>query len=143
VADCEDFKYFHASIVATITAAEQRRQQNSSIYITLISAGIAAFSKVESGSQIFLAIALLLIAIVWLVKTRSYLQLSKAKWKVVTEIEENFVYKPFTREWQIFNQTKNPMLKLGIVALETIIPALVTIASIVYIIYWIYVSLCH
>ena len=74
-----------------------------------------------------------LVAVVWFAKARSFLHLAKAKWAVITEIEKNFEYAPFTVEWVKIKSTKKKIPRFGLVTLELIVPSIIAIVSIAYI----------
>lgn len=118
----------HSTVVDTASAAESRRQNISVVSASLISGGLAFLGFDSPLGLEHLVVPLLIISSIWFVSVRFYSKLAKAKWEVIHEIENSLAYRPFTREWELFDQ-QNPSFKIGPSDLEQIIPALIFLVS--------------
>ncbi len=83
----------------------QRRQSSNSFYLsinTLLFSGSAYIGMSDSSVNQILAIGIsgILISWLWMRSIESYRNLNAAKFKIINELEANFSYSPFTREWQ-------------------------------------------
>lgn len=126
----------HATLVDTACASETKRQSVSVTSAGLISAGVAIFAADKDFSFIYLSIPLLIISSIWFVTVRFYQQLAKSKWDVIHEIEEKLPFKPFKREWELYESNKDPFT-FGPSTLEQIIPAIVFMVTLLYSGFWI------
>jgi len=126
----------HATLVETACASETKRQSISITSAGLISAGVAIFASDQEFPFIYLTAPLLIISSIWFVTVRFYQQLASAKWQVIHEIEDNLIFKPFKREWEIYNKEKG-YFTFGPSTLEQIIPALIFISTLIYCFIWI------
>jgi len=88
----------------TVLSSENRRQASSSFYIAVV-AVLAVFSEFASGiDEIYIAIAMMLISVLWYYTIRYFKSLAKAKHDVMSEIEAHLPLKLFEREWDIFKE---------------------------------------
>ena len=88
----------------TVLSSENRRQASSSFYIAVVAA-LAAFSEFASGiDEIYIAIVMMLISVLWYYTIRYFKSLAKAKFDVMSEIEAHLPLKLFEREWDIFKE---------------------------------------
>lgn len=120
--------HLHSTMVDTITAAENRRQNYSTLSFGLISAGFALFGSDIDIDKIFISVPVLAISITWLVTVRFFAKLAKAKWDVVDEIEEELNVQPFRREWELFRASKSK-LDIGPAKLEQFTPILAILTA--------------
>lgn len=123
--------------VSTITAAENRRQQSSVIYLSLLSAGVAILGVSKTIDPLGVILPAFLVCISWFAHVYYYRNLSKAKFHVVSEIEKDWDIKPFELEWQQMENLKKKdfLLKAGLTSLEMFAPIIIGLASLAYIIY--------
>ena len=92
-------------MVTTITANEQRRQQISYVFITLIglgSAGVGAFSN--QFEPLYISAPGILLSFIWWSQIRYLKRLATAKWSVIGKMESQFAMQPFAEEWRTFNR---------------------------------------
>ena len=125
----------YSVFVGTITAAEQRRQQISSIYYSILMA-VAAFlgSNIEVDI-VYIILPLSLISFIFFAKIRYFRNLASAKFEVIQSLENEWDIKPFDIEWQAFKKQKK--LRLGglLTHLEAAIPFIIAVSGIIYSIY--------
>lgn len=121
----------YKTMLATIAANEQRRQQISSIFLSLIGVGAAAAAALsDQFDPIYVAVPGLFLSFVWWSQIRFLKRLSKVKWDVVMELEKGFTAKPFTDEWAVF--TKGAP-KATLSDIESLVPALCFFVCVGYI----------
>ena len=134
----------YKTFVETITAAEQRRQQASAVYLSLISAGAAALGIANDLDQIYVVIPAMVVSIIWFSSIQYFRGLAEAKFKVIEKLEATWVIKPFKQEWEEFEKLKkkNPMLRVKLTQLETIPPIIIIISSTLYITYRLLSLIC-
>ncbi len=109
-------------MVTTITANEQRRQQISYVFITLIglgSAGVGAFS--DQFNPLYVSVPGIFLSFIWWSQIRFLKRLATAKWQVIGKMESTFSIKPFAEEWASFNKG-TPRANLS--DIEMFVPAL-------------------
>ena len=127
--------------VTTITANENRRQQTSTVYLGMVAAVITAAGVVRDIPLIYPALVILSISVIWFFTIRYFRRLAKAKFAVVSKIEEDLPIAAFDMEWQILSTGKNN--RIGLTHLEMFVPSLIALQSCaVYIVFWI-VSHCY
>lgn len=124
----------HANLVSM---TELKRQQANQIYIAIVSALIAGGTAITStraqlASQAldFFSVSVLVICMIWYLTMLYYRRLSRAKFEVLTSMEENFSIKPFCEEWKHF---KNPTLRPRAVELtkvEASVPIALSVCAI-------------
>jgi len=134
MSDKQDLIQLYGIYVQTISANEQRRQTLSALYLSLVAAGIALLGSGKEIQYLAIAVPIAVISLVWFSTIRYFRNLAKAKFKVISEFEENFEIKPFFREWKYYKQEKGG-LKIGLTHLELIIPITIFVVSISYIVY--------
>lgn len=119
-------------MIDTITANEQRRQQMTSVNISLLVAGAAALGGIEKLDPIYISLPALPLAMIWYLSIQYFRRLAKAKWAVVHEIEKEFEYQPFYDEWRKTKEEPNH-LPFGLTHLEMVVPAIIFSVSLIYI----------
>ena len=124
----------YKTFVDTITATEQRRQQASGIYLSLLSAGAATLGIAKDLDPIFIVIPALTVSLIWLASIFYFRGLAEAKFKVINQLEAGWSLKPFDLEWEAFKKIreKKPILKVSLTHLEMVPPALIFLVSCVY-----------
>lgn len=132
----------YCAYVTTITAAEQRRQQASAVYLSLISAGIALLGVVKTLDPLYIIFPICIVSSIWLMTLVYFRRLSKSKFFVISILEEGWDYKPFSIEWENFKkQKRNPLLRIGLAHLEMAVPISIIILSILYTLHYLYISI--
>lgn len=121
-------------MIATITAAEQRRQQVTTVNISLVVAGMTALGGIKGLDPIYIALPALPLAVIWLSSIRFFRRVAKAKWEVVGELEREFEAQPFGDEWRTVKD-KLDVMPFGLTHLEMFIPAAIITASTLYLIF--------
>ncbi len=120
--------------VNTIIANENRRQQVSVVYISLVSAGLTLIKLDYISDNIYILRLISLISIVWFLQILYFRRLAKAKFYVIRKIEQQWDLKPFYEEWEYMERSKilsKMRLRLRLTHLEAIIPVLIFICSII------------
>jgi hypothetical protein len=138
----EQILELYKTFVETITANEQRRQALSAFYTSLIAAGGAASNSSAFDSEL-LALAILIVSLIWLVSVRYFRRLAWAKFAVIHEMESHFALRPFEREWQYFTTTTDAKRRLvprrwsrwTLTHFDQVIPSLTAAASLCYLLY--------
>lgn len=69
----------YETFVLTITAAEKRRQQASSLYVFLISTGYTLIGTIEDMRTTYILIPIILISLIWWQTIIYFRNLAKAK----------------------------------------------------------------
>ncbi len=123
--------------VQTITANEQRRQALAAFYLSLVAAGIALLASDEITQYVAIAIPISIVSIVWFSTIKYFRNLAKAKFKVIEELENDFVIKPFAKEWE-FYKSGGSRFKISLTHIELIIPVMIFIVSTLYVLYSFY-----
>ena len=134
----------YKAFVTTITATEQRRQRASGIYLSLLSAGAAVLGIAKNLDPIFIVIPALTVSFIWLASILYFRGLAEAKFKVISRLEENWTVKPFELEWEFFKElrAKRPLLKVSLTYLEMLPPALIFLASVIYVLIRLSLFIC-
>ena len=126
--------------VTTITANENRRQQTSTVYLGMVAAVVTAAGVVRDMPLIYPALVILSISVIWFFTIGYFRRLAKAKFAVVSKMEEDLPIAAFEMEWQILSAGKNN--RIGLTHLEMFVPSLIAAGCIIYIVFWI-VSHCY
>ena len=129
----------HQTYVQTITSNENRRQQLSSIYLSLIAAGVAFWGADSDIDPIFIVSPIFVISLIWFVSIRYFRLLAKAKFKTLEKIEAKFDIMPFSVEWEIFSKKK----PIGLSLLDMAIPLMIFLPSLIYLAMRIFNALCN
>ena len=117
--------------VSTVTAAENRRQQASLIFILLISAGYTVIGTVEIDNYYYFLIPIIVFSIIWWRTIDYFRTLAEAKFKVIKEMEKSWQIKPFGDEYQYTKDlNKNKIISISLTHLEMTIPVLILIVSV-------------
>ncbi len=120
--------------VNTIISNENRRQQASAIYLSLISAGLALIGSVKSINIYYLIFPAMAISIIWLLTIIYFRSLAQAKFKVIEEIEKDWDIKPFYSEWTHFkSQKRGAFFQISLTYLEMSIPIITFACASIYI----------
>ena len=126
--------------VTTITANENRRQQTSTVYLGMVAAVVTAAGVVRDIPLIYPALVILSISVIWFFTIGYFRRLAKAKFAVVSKMEEDLPIAAFEMEWQILSAGKNN--RIGLTHLEMFVPSLIAAGCIIYIVFWI-ISHCY
>lgn len=121
-------------MVDTITANEQRRQQISSVFITLLAAGFGAAGAIQGFNMVYATASALVVSLVWFAQVRFLKRLATAKFHVIGQLEEKLTYHPFAEEWRFLKRDnpKRKWLLFGLSDIEMIVPLAVFFASAVH-----------
>lgn len=112
--------------VATITAAENRRHQASTVYLGMIVAlatVIGAFQDISFWS----ILGVMLISVVWLLSVYSFRQLAKAKFHVIKKLEAKLPFAAFGAE----EKKRQRQKRIDLTCLEMTVPILVIVVCVV------------
>jgi Na+-transporting methylmalonyl-CoA/oxaloacetate decarboxylase beta subunit len=118
--------------VQTITATEQRRQNASAIYFTLVSAAVAYWGVNQNIDPLILLLPVVIGSLLWFLKLLHFRALARAKFNVIGEIEKDFSIKPFEIEWQKFKEDGNLLTRFSLTRLEMAIPLIIFIFGMLY-----------
>ena len=121
----------YSLFVGTITAKEMRRHQVAAIYVTVISLGTALLGVYDDLEPLFVIGPIGVIALFWLLNMLYFRSLAKAKFKVIEEIEENWEFRPFEREWQTL-QAQPYHMRISLTFVEIAFPAFILVGTLVY-----------
>ncbi|MGB0958657.1 MAG: RipA family octameric membrane protein [Halocynthiibacter sp.] len=127
----------YATYVQTISANESRRQNASNTYITLLAALCSLLATNISIDERIIAIAVGAIALIWWRTICYFKELQKAKFAVVTDLEDSMGIRAFELEWKKFNSCEiSGDLKKGprLTTLEMQIPKFLFMATASYLI---------
>lgn len=118
-------------MVATVTANEQRRQQISSVFITLLAAGFGAAGAIENFDMVYATVAALLVSFIWFMQIRFLKQLATAKFHVIGHLEQKLSFQPFAEEWKFLKRDDQSLngLRFSLSDTEMIVPACVFATS--------------
>lgn len=119
--------------VRTITAAENRRQQASTIYLGIIVAVFTVAGAVDELPRALPAIATLATSIIWLATVKYFRRLAQAKFAAIKSIESDLPVAPFKLEWQEFDRRRK--YKFGLTQIEMIAPLAIGIVALLYVIW--------
>jgi len=118
-------------LIDTITAKEARRQQVTSVNISLLVASMAALGGIGGLDPVFIAIPALPLCIIWFSSLLYFRRLAKAKWHVVSLIEQNFDIQAFSMEYKKF-QEYYKIFRLELSQIEMFIPLSIMAVSLGY-----------
>ena len=119
--------------VRTITAAENRRQQASTIYLGIIVAVFTVAGAVDDLPRVLPGIATLATSIIWLVTVLYFRRLAQAKFAAIKSMESDLPVAPFKLEWQEFDRRRK--YRFGLTQIEMIPPLSIGIAALLYVIW--------
>ncbi len=117
--------------VETAENVTDRRQSANNFFLTINSAIIAFTGFLTTQPfkiwYIIVAIAGLLISILWWLTLKSFRDLNSCKFKVIHEMEEKLPLKLFTCEWNYLGKGKSKRKYLKLSAIEQGIPLIFSI----------------
>ena len=122
----------YSIFVQTITAAEHRRQQTSSVYLAMIVAVVTAAGAIRDIPLWLTAVVSFTIALVWLLSICYFRRLAKAKFHVIRQLEACFPMAAFKEEETEYK--KGGRKQLGLTFLEMIVPVAILLASGTYLV---------
>lgn len=131
----EEILELYKTYVVTITANEQRRQQLSAFYLSLVAAGVAALGAIKNLDPLYIVGPAFVISLIWYMSIKYFRALAKAKFKVVAEMENRFPVQPFALEWKFYkddNKTedaKERTVRPGLSHLDMAVPFVLLLAS--------------
>ncbi len=125
----------YGTYVGALTAAESRRTQISSFYLTLLAAGLALAGSEFKVDMLYFSIGGAFVGVLWLATIMFFRALAQAKFDVVEQFESRFPIAPFREEWHAFNGKYNRgrFLNLSLTRLEMLLPTAVLLVSLGYI----------
>jgi len=121
----------YTSVVDTVSANEARRQQFSSVYITLLSAGLAILGTGVVTDPIFLASSAIPLSFLWYYTLFYFKKLAEAKFHAIGLMEKDIGYQPFAWEWE---QLKSKTA-LSLSWIELTLPIFTGVSALCYITY--------
>lgn len=95
-----DETLIYQTYIASIMTAEQRRSQISTVYASVLAAGVAGLGVVRDVNMVYPAIAILLVSSIWISQVKYFRSLASIKWKTALQLEEKLPSDPFTQEYQ-------------------------------------------
>lgn len=127
--------------VETTLDVSNRRLRNNRFYVLLLSGTLAVIS-VLAKTDIIQAAGLVLagatgfaLCILWYASILSYQQLNSGKYEVVTEMEEELPFAPFSREWDVLKQGEDWRTYLTHTRVEKKIPLVLAAPYVVVTVY--------
>ena len=115
-----------------------RRIQANSFFLgintTLIAAGGALYRKKYSAPPeivLIVIVAILTLCYTWWCSIKSYGQLNSVKFKIITLLEKHLPSAPYSMEWTMLDEGKNPMVYYPLTTIERLIPFLFAILFII------------
>ena len=134
----DDTLELYRIVVDTITSNEQRRQQISSVFITLIAAGFGAVGAVEKLELIYVTTPALIVSAVWWAQVRFLKNLATAKFHVLNQLEERLSFRPFHEEWVFLKRARSEdgsrtWFRMGLSQIEMLVPSLIFVACIMHV----------
>lgn len=124
----------YSIVVGTITANEQRRNQMAAIYLTVISLSTALLGVYKDLEPLFVVIPMLVTSLFWLLNMLYFRSLAKAKFSVIKEIEAEWEFRPFDREWQSL-KAQPAYRRVSLTIIESLFPALIFLGATGYLLY--------
>lgn len=131
--DRPDITVIYQTYVETITANEHRRQNASTIYLSLVSALVAFSGSKYSIDPLYIVGPIALVAFIWMLTIRYFRHLAQAKFSIISEIENDWAVKPFSREWEVYKANKT--WRVGLTQIEFLVPTLILIGASCYLVY--------
>jgi len=125
----------YSIFVETITAAEQRRQQITSTYYSLLIAVFAFLASDIKVTPIYLTLPLSFISLIFFTKIQYFKNLATAKFAVIKTLEKDWDVKPFEMEWTEFKNVRKPKFGGFLTDLESLTPLFVAIVAFGYSMY--------
>lgn len=118
-------------MVDTVTANEQRRQQISSVFITLLAAGFGAAGAIQDFNMIYASAPAAVVSLVWFAQVRFLKRLASAKFHVIGQLEEKLSYRPFEEEWRFMKRdpSARKWYNVGLSDIEMTVPIAIFVAS--------------
>jgi len=118
------------TFVSTITAAENRRQQTSSIFILVISAGYTVIGTIDTVNHYLLLILIIVVSIIWWRTIVYFRTLAKSKFKVIEQMEKSWEIRPFCDEYQHTKElNKKNIFPINLTFLEMGTPLMIIAVS--------------
>lgn len=92
--------------VEMANSVSERRDTMNNLFVTVNLAIIAAISIMWDVKTIVLAIAGIVVCVIWAFFIRNFKLLNAAKFDVINSIEKNLPVSAFNLEWEILNSNK-------------------------------------
>lgn len=108
-------------------AFSTRRDLYNNLFVTIDVALIAGISIFTETKTILLSVAGMMISVIWILNIRYYRSVSKAKYKVILNLEKELPKAPFHDEWE---QYKSKRMFIEGTHIEMILPVLFVIVFI-------------
>ena len=125
-----DISDIYSSYVSALLHNEGKRQNANQIYLTLSLAVVTAYSTIDGFPKLYAVSMIGFVSIIWILTIQFYRNLSRAKFKVLLEMEKQLAFDPFTKEWEAM-PARNRVL--GLTRLEVLAPfVLIAFAAMVY-----------
>ena len=134
-------------MVDTVIANEHRRQQISSVFITLIAAGFGAAGAIKDFELLYVTTPAMFVSIVWWAQVRFLKRLATAKFHVIGMLEERLSYQPFKEEWCFLKRQSSgearTWFRIGLSQIEMTVPLAIFVACLSHIGFEGYSALCR
>lgn len=92
--------------VEMANAVSERRDTMNNLFVTLNLAIVAAISFIWDGKTIVLLISGIAVCVVWILFIRNFRELNKAKFEIITKIEQQLPVSAFSAEWQTIKKSR-------------------------------------
>lgn len=120
----------YATYVSALLHNEGKRQNANQIYLTISLAVVTTYSTIEGFAKLNAVAMIGFVSIIWILTILFYRNLSRAKFKVLLEMEKQLAFDPFTKEWEAMPA---PHRMVGLTRLEVLAPlVLIAFAAMVY-----------
>jgi len=125
----------------------QRREHSNRFYsslligvITIISvvnkiAGLQPDTCFSSFILISVAVAGILLCVIWYINIRSYRQLNSGKYKVIHEMEEQLPFPLFKKEWEYLRPSNGRKKYFQLTRIEQFVPLIFIVPYLILLIY--------
>ena len=123
----------YSIFIQTIISSEQRRQQISVVYYSILAAMSALLgSKIDINSK-YVVFCISIISLIFFAKIRYFKKLASAKFSVIKQLESGWDIRPFEIEWVEFKKTQKIKVIGNLTQLESLIPLAISILGFVYV----------
>lgn len=122
----------YAAYVSALLHNEGKRQNANQVYLTISLAVVTAYSTINGFPKLYAVSMIGFVAVIWILTILFYRNLSRAKFKVLLEMEKQLAFAPFSKEWEFMPESHK---RIGLTRLEICAPlALIAFATLVYLI---------
>jgi hypothetical protein len=122
----------YKAVLNSINSNESKRVQSNATYTGFSAALFGISSSGAPVNATALLCLCLIVSIIWYFTIKFHRDLSHAKWKVCSEIENDLMHQPFQAEWRIMKARKRAF---GLTQIEFFVPAISGSVSLLGIMY--------